>query len=343
MTNKWAKSGGSSRSESQELTPSLAAGPRANPVRRGPILLAIHGEERTSAAIVTAQRLAEQNMLKLRVVTVVEFEHVFSGAPVVPPPDPVPPAVFTSPQVEAVRRHLVEALGGSAKWSLDTRFGSPAREIARAAQEVDATFVVVDSAPRHGVLHVVSGARALQIVGRSSCPVLSAAPSFAFPPLTIVVAIDFSPPSIRAAQAALMFAGERTRILLVHAPLPIRLPQVTRDALGALFGGDPAEYLSRARAELEPYLPDGVTIETRMIEGTVVRGVLALAESEQADLIAVGTHGPGAMERFFVGSVAAGLLHNAARPVLVSPPPAAAEFERLERAMMGTATHEPAI
>ncbi len=293
--------------------------------------------------MVTAQRLAERNELELRVVTVVEFVHAFSGAPVLPPTDPVPPAGFTDPQSEAVRRRLAEALGGTAKRSLDVRFGSPAREIVRAAQEVDATFVVVDAAPRHGVRHVVFGARALQIVGRSSCPVLSVAPSFAFPPSTIVAAIDFSPPSIRAAQAALLFAGDRTRMLLVHAPLPIRLPQVTRDTAGALFGGDPEEYLARARGELDPFVPPGMTIETRVIEGTVVRGVLALAESEQADLIAVGTHGPGPVERFFVGSVAAGLLHNAARPVLVSPPPDAAEFVRLELAMSGAATHEPAV
>ena len=338
MTNKRVNWSGSSRSESRDLMPSVAAPARANPVRRGPILLAIHGKEPTSAAMLTAQQLAEWNELGLHVVTVVEFMHQFSGAPILPPTDPVPLAAFTSVQTEAVRQRLAEALGGTAKWSLDVRFGSPAREIARAAHQVDATFVVVDSAPRHGALHVISGARALQIVGRSSCPVLSAAPSFAFPPSTIVAAIDFSPPSIHAARAALLFAGDGTRILLVHAPLPIRLAHVTRDTAGALFGGDPAEYLARARAELHPLLPLGVTIETRMIDGTVVRGVLALAESEHADLITVGTHGPGAMERFFVGSVAAGLLHNAARPVLVSPPPDAAEFARLELAMTGAAT-----
>jgi len=342
MTTKPLKSGDSSRSGSQAHAPSVAAGPRPNPARCGPILLAIHGEEPTSAAMITAQRLAEQNELGLRVVTVVEFVHQFSGAPGLPPTDPVPPAAFTYPQTEAVRRRLAEALGATAKWSLDIRFGSPAREIARAAQEVDATFVVVDSAPRHGVRHVVSGARALQIVGRSPCPVLSVAPSYAFPPSTIVAAIDFSPPSIRAAQAALLFAGDRTRMILVHAPLPIHLLQVARDTAGALFGGDPAEYLARARAELDPFVPPGATIETRVIEGSVVRGVLALAESEQADLIAVGTHGPGAVERFFVGSVAAGLLHNVARPVLVAPPPEPAEFVRLELAMSGAAL-EPAV
>ena len=321
----------------------VSAGSRANPARRGPILLAIHGEEPTSAAITTACLLAERNQLGMRVVTVVEFAHSYSIAPGLPATAPMPAATYAYPQVDAVRRRLEDASGGKLKWSLDVRHGSPAREMARAAREVDATVIVVDAAPRRGVRHVVSGARALQVVGRSSCPVLSVPPTFALPAATIVAAIDFSPASIRAAQAALLFAGERATVFLVHAPLPVRLPHVTRDAAGALFGGDMRSYFDRVRAELDPFVPAGVTIETRMIEGSVVSGLLAVAESDHADLIAAGTHGPGPVERFFVGSVAAGLLHGATCPVLVSPPPSAAEFVRLELYLSGdAATHDPA-
>jgi nucleotide-binding universal stress UspA family protein len=324
-------------------TASVADDPLPNPARRGPILLAIHGEEPTSAAITAARRLAERNELPLQVVTVVEYVRAFSGAQGMLPTVTTLTPAFMDQQAETVRRRLGDALGDETKWSLDVRDGSPAREIASAAREVDATAIVVDAAPRRGVRHVVSGARALQVVGRSSCPVLSVAPSFAIPPLTIVAAIDFSPASIHAAQAALLFAAERATVFLVHSPLPIRLAHAARDAAGALFGGDTGAYFARVRAELDPFLPSGVTIVTRTIEGSVVSGVLALAESEHADLIVAGTHGPGPVERFFVGSTAAGLLHGAPCPVLVSPPPGAAEFVRLELHMSGDATtHDPA-
>ena len=343
MTNTRVESFSSSRAGLEGATAAIAAGPRANPARRGPILLAIHGEEPTSAAITMARRLADWNELGLRVVTVVEYVYAFSGAPGMPPTVTINAPEVKDQQAEAVRRRLGDALGEETQWTLDVRQGSPAREIARAAHEVDATFIIVDAAPRHGVRHVVSGARALQVVGRSSCPVLSVAPSFAFPASTIVAAIDFSPASIRAAQAALLFAGDRTRLLLVHSPLPIRLARPARDAAGALFGGDTGEYFAKVREELDPFVPAGVTIETRTIEGSVASGVLALAESERADLIAAGTHGPGPVERFFVGSVAAGLLHGAPCPVLVSPPPCAAEFVRLELRLSGDATtNDPA-
>ena len=343
MTSIPAESLHASPSMPDSATASVPDDPPPNPARRGPILLAIHGEEPTSAAITAARRLAERNELRLRVVTVVEYVYGFSGVPGMPPTVTTLTTAFTDQQAEAVRRRIGDALGDETKWTLDVRYGSPAREIARAAREIDATLIVVDAAPRRGVRHVVSGARALQVVGRASCPVLSVAPSFAIPPSTIVAAIDFSPASIRAAQAALLFAHERTTLFLVHSPLPIRLAHAARDAAGALFGGDTEAYFTRVRAELDPFVPSGLTIETRVIEGSVVSGVLTLAESEHADLIVAGTHGPGPVERFFVGSVAAGLLHGAPCPVLVSPPPRAAEFVRLELHMSGDATtHDPA-
>lgn len=305
----------------ERVTPSVVTGPRANPARRGPILLAIHGSEPTSAATTVARRLAELNELELKVVTVFESAHAWTGAPELSALAPMPAAAFPFPQAQALARRLEDTLGETMRWSLDVRYGSPAREINRAAREVDATLIVVDAAPRRGIRHVVAGARALQIVGHSSCPVLSVAPSSAILPRTILVAVDFSPASVRAAQAALLFAGSGTRVLVAHVALPIHLPHVVRDDAGAVFGGDIPALLTGLVAELDPIVPAGVAVETRAIDGAVVSGILALAESEQVELIAAGTHGPGPVERFFVGSVASGLFHRASCTVLISPPP----------------------
>lgn len=315
-------------------TVSLTSGAGAG--RQGPVLLALHGREAGPAAIEAAHALAGRLGVALKVVTVIEVIPPFGGAPDLMPLAPGLMFVNGDAQADTVRRRVSDALGSQAAWALDVLTGSPAREIARAARENGASIVVIDAAPRRGVRRVVSGVRALQVVGRAPCPVLSIA-SWSGLPKVIVVPIDFSPASIRAATAALMISGDGVRVILVHVPWTVPLRHVIRDAAGGLMGGDVADHFARVLAELQPLVQNGTTIETRTREGSVVSAVLSVAESERADLIAAGSHGPGPVERFFVGSVAAGLVHAAPCPVLVSPPPGAAEFLRLELRMTGDA------
>ncbi len=52
-------------------------------------------------------------------------------------------------------------------------------------------------------------------------------------------------------------------------------------------------------------------------QGPIVRGVLEVAERENVGLIAMASHGRTGMARVFYGSVAAGVLHQAQRPLLI--------------------------
>ena len=65
----------------------------------------------------------------------------------------------------------------------------------------------------------------------------------------------------------------------------------------------------------------GSDVETLFKEGDPVEEILAASES--VDLIAMGTHGRGAVERAVLGSVAYGVLKGAKRPVLAVPTRAA--------------------
>jgi nucleotide-binding universal stress UspA family protein len=118
----------------------------------------------------------------------------------------------------------------------------------------------------------------------------------------------------------MLLASVNTRLTLVHVPFPVTLEEPIRDRTGALFGADVAQELARVRAALEPLAPPGMLIETHVLEGRIGQALLSFAEREQADLIALGTHGPGPVERFSVGSVAAAVLHEAACNVLVARP-----------------------
>ena len=60
-------------------------------------------------------------------------------------------------------------------------------------------------------------------------------------------------------------------------------------------------------------------IETKklILSGPVVQVILDTAAREDADLIAMASHGRGGLARAFYGSVAVGVLHRVDRPVLI--------------------------
>jgi nucleotide-binding universal stress UspA family protein len=180
-------------------------------------------------------------------------------------------------------------------------------------------------------------------------PVLAVAPHHAGPIRRAVVGVDFSAASIRAALTALALlepnpehlAGGAAapdgsgRLTLVHArsvleTIPPGLATWTAD-----YDASVALRFTRLLDLLRPVVPDGVTIETRIGVGEIVKCVEEIATAEGADLVAVGTHGPDWVERLFVGSIATSTLRHARRTVLVAPAPSPAERVRLELAVSG--------
>ena len=63
----------------------------------------------------------------------------------------------------------------------------------------------------------------------------------------------------------------------------------------------------------------GVKATLREPTGPVVEEILREADSRDADLIVMGTHGHGAMYNLLVGSVTKGVLKHSTRPVLLVP------------------------
>jgi len=73
-------------------------------------------------------------------------------------------------------------------------------------------------------------------------------------------------------------------------------------------------YLAGVRADL---LSQGIETKTRVDVGSAVTQIMAAAQQEQADLIAMASHGRTGLQRVFYGSVAAGVLHVVDRPLLL--------------------------
>ena len=312
---------------------------RVNPARRGPILLACDGNGKSGAPVVAARLLAQRLGLPLEVVTVLEPQAIYSvalgGTPIyVPEVDDV----RRTARVDAVNAYIARFSGDAPPVPVHARFGSIALEIADVARERNVTFIVTGAAPHQRLNRIIAGERAVQTLRSSSCPVLSVPPGFAAVPRNVVVAVDFAPASIRAAQAALLLLPEGGTLTLLHLLSPLLADAPLRDPSGR----DPAtavqSMFERLRDELRPYVPDNVTVETQVQTADAVDGIISIATTLGADVIAVGTHGPRLLERLFVGSVASSVVHAAPQAVLAAPPPPPAEALEFWLRISGTAT-----
>lgn len=83
--------------------------------------------------------------------------------------------------------------------------------------------------------------------------------------------------------------------------------------------------IEEQQREVEGYLAEkqaqfrekGVEVVVKIMYGRVVDEIINTAEREQADLIAMTSHGRTGLARAFYGSVAAGVLHRIDRPLLL--------------------------
>jgi nucleotide-binding universal stress UspA family protein len=83
--------------------------------------------------------------------------------------------------------------------------------------------------------------------------------------------------------------------------------------------------LKQRRRDAEAYLAaregalreKGIEAKSSILQGPVVAAIIEAAEREDADLIAMASHGRSGLSQCFYGSVAAGVLNRVDRPLLV--------------------------
>jgi nucleotide-binding universal stress UspA family protein len=148
------------------------------------------------------------------------------------------------------------------------------------------------------------------------------------PPLLfkrIVCAIDFSDCSMHALNYAMSLAQEAdAHLTVVHViELP---PDVSREVHETVLAGPRSlrEYIALAeedrRARLKDAIPDTVraycAVDTVLPTGKPYLEILRVAQEQKADLIVVGIHGRGPVDRLLFGSTAHHLVRQASCPVL---------------------------
>jgi nucleotide-binding universal stress UspA family protein len=285
--------------------------------RVSPVIVATDGREQSDAALV-AGRLLAADKDALRVASVLQ------PMPIMTPEAALP----ISPDIEASRRADLKRgvqIQMARAWSGDLADvelyeGDPATTIARLAHESNASMIVAGLG-RHRVIDRLFGNEtALRLVRVSAVPVLAVTNGLTHAPRRIVVAIDYSETSLRAARLALDVAASSATVYLAHvAPRDSTL--YDWNGWGSSYKQDAGEALQKIREQLR--LPPGMILQRVVLQGDPATELLAFATSVNADLIATGSHGHGFVTRMLIGSVTTRILRCATCSVLTVPHAAA--------------------
>jgi nucleotide-binding universal stress UspA family protein len=297
-------------------TPEL--GVRAS--RAAPVIIATDGRDQSDAAVVVGRLLGESSDAT-RVVTVLKT------VPVVSPEM----QLSVSADVDAARRAEARraVIDQVQRWwdvtpadagEVELYDGDPATVVARVAHEGGATMIV-SGLGRHRVLDRVFGDEtALRLIRMSDVPVFAVASGLNHAPRRIVVAVDFSETSLRAARLAIDVASSSATVYLAHvAPRDSTLYEWSAD--GSSYKTDAGAALQKTRDQLR--VPDDMTVQRVMLQGDPATELLAFAASVNADLIATGSHGHGFVARMLIGSVTTRIVRCSTCSVLTVPHAAA--------------------
>lgn len=130
---------------------------------------------------------------------------------------------------------------------------------------------------------------------------------------------DYSESSTAAFQMAVTLAhdyGARLTVLNVATPPPV----MVAGELPVMPPVDNREYLNELLAKLRNIKTGyaDVVIDRKLVEGDAATEILAMADTVEADLIVMGTHGRTGLSRLLMGSVAEQVLRKAHVPVLLT-------------------------
>lgn len=207
----------------------------------------------------------------------------------------------------------------------EVRNGVPSDEILEYIEEADIDVVAMGTHGRTGLRRFVLGSVTEHVLRESPVPVLATRATEeytpTFPYTDVVVSTDGSDCARAAVEHALSVTeayGAR-----LHAVHVVDVGSFETGPGGPL----PSEYLdsveragTEATEEIETLANDrGVDVETAVERGRASDAIASYADTVDADLLVMGTHGRSGLERFLLGSTTERLIRRSDRPVLAVP------------------------
>ncbi len=214
-----------------------------------------------------------------------------------------------------------------------THINNVAHGILEHAKEADYDLVIMCAHGRGGLKQLVLGGIAQEVVTDGSKPVLlvpahEMVARSNFDLRQIAVALDTNTEHGRSLAPAAELAKACAATLHVITVIPTvgtlpgdeafvgRLMPLTAAALLEQDEDKATAYLDQ---RLEPIRRDGVTATITVRRGEPAAIIVAEADKVGADLIALGTHGPGGVDAFLAGSVARKVIGKSKLPLLLVP------------------------
>lgn len=305
----------------KRVTVTRSPAPNATPARRlvretGSILIATNGSAEAGDALRFAAALAAREQALLRVLTVLE--------PLPALPVQAAGASYHSGYelergeqiLNRVRAELAEL--ETPPRSLATMLvGAPATSIASAAEEWKADLIVL-GAGRHGAIErFLSGDNVVRVLRHAKIPVITVPTGRGMLPREGIVAIDFGAASLAATRVAASLLGSG-KLHLVHVRPEIDIPPTDPTGWSALYEAGANTLLTKLGDELRVEYP-GLRLTKHLLKGHTATVLLDLIGRSGADLVAVGQHGHGVVDRLLFGSVAQAMVRSAPCAVLVTP------------------------
>jgi nucleotide-binding universal stress UspA family protein len=180
---------------------------------------------------------------------------------------------------------------------------SVVRGLHELAERVEAELVVIGATHRGRAHRALAGDVTLGLLQAAPCGVAIAPADYAgdeHHPAVIGVAYVPTPEGREAFHAG------------------VRLAQRLGAQVRILFAGSATEASERLLEDARSTAPADVDVETVLLDGVEPDVLLRLA-SEDLGLLVMGSRGYGPARRVLLGSVSAGVVHDAACPVLVLP------------------------
>lgn len=287
------------------------------------ILCPVDFSEQSRHALEHARAFARFNDARLTAL------HVY-GVAIPPMGSEMGAAPWITPAPGALLEELrqfctAESTTEGAELSIAVQEGIPAKDIVRYADEHAVDLLVLGTHGRSGFEHLFLGSVTEKVVRSTQLPVLTVPPAAENPrPLrygTILCATDFSAASARALTHTLELARQAgSRVVVLH--VVDVLTQYAAAPEGAAFPLTESQRRieEHAKAQLSETFPAEArawcTPTEIVAAGRTYREILSTAASMHVDLIAMGAHGRGAIDRWLFGSTTNHVIRRAPCPVL---------------------------
>lgn len=283
----------------------------------GTILVTTDGSASADGAFWAANLLGESTGAIVRVLSVLEPQTI-----VVPSPEALATPVdlsesFAERRLTAVRDQLHRVVGSKAPWPMEIRFGRPAEVIAEVARAQGASLIVTGLNHHNPLERMLGGDTPIQIGKVADVPVLAVPPSFNKMFRNVVIGVDLTGSSVRAAEAARPLLRYATTIHLVHVKQRIDVPM-------EVWTGWEREYEEAARESFAEVtaalaLPPDLSATATTLTGTPAHEIIRFAQGKRADLIIAGHSRRSFLDRLLGGSVATRLYRGAPCAILIVP------------------------